>query len=933
MQQTNFQHSEKGMYVVTWLFTLLLLILCAVPGFAGDGKFHGPTWNDPKTNYDINQVGTIDINVLLDSTLTGADWTDEKLKEYFTRISRELYNAAERQVQLGKVRVYRGAPEAKKKADILVSDSIPGAYTTAGNFGKPGAYSKIYSNDRYLTSAARPVIVHEMGHLVFSIYDSYVGWLKNPADNTQYLQPKSDLTGYEFSSNPYRYDNAHDVPAPDHITNTFYDPTPHGDGSIACIMDGPDSGQTEFGTPTGNTWVTDHLLSWDKTFAWPTAPNGNALNPPFTATATVVTMQNQDNNNESAWETIVRTRPSMQLPIAQPQNSETGHIDFDDDPSDDVVFVVVPAINELSLCIDRSGSMSGTPMTLAKTAAGLVVALTHEGYEIEEPKDKIKVPVAGDHLSVTSFSSTASTVFSDSGRVAEMTLTNKVLAAVAIASIRSGGMTSIGSGLIQSRNTFGNDGNVPQSIILLSDGHENTSPYISQVRQSLLDRGIRVYAVGLGSGADKALLRSVADATGGEFFFADNAFQLPGIFATFYGNIRNDGFLKIVGGVLNAITETTRTNGKYIMLSPQAAHSLDSFHSETVTVDDKVVEATFLVTWDQGVGNIDLIDPDGNVITRDNYQSFPGIAYSEETGFVMYRVAGVVPGEWQVELDFDGTPNVQWELKVFSIDAYVQFEAQTEKTTYVYPEPVIIRASCLAPEPVIGGQAMATVMRPGGSTVTLTLFDDGKVAISGDEVENDGIYSGLFASFSENGVYTVTAQFDSTGGVTPTPSNTNGIEFAMPEPGAPPLIPEPVGHFQRQRQFTFTISGVPDVVSAMVHIDPETLNTKGKGKFITAYVELIEPYDVSDIQISSVVLKDGSAIVDSALLSPSEIGNHDLDAQPDLMVKFSRGIVIDHLISASKTSCSIEFTVEGRLESGESFSGSSVVQVISPNQK
>lgn len=774
------------------IFVLLfLLVVTPLNSWAGEGEFHGPTWNGD----NIASVGKIDIHVLVDADNT---MTDAELENYFTRISEELYDATEKQVQLGIVKLYRGGPEGKEKADLLVSEKIPGAYTYAGNFGKSGLYAKIYLDTSDISSASSPVVVHEMGHLVFGIYDSYLGFLQNPNDQTQYLAPKNDNSGYEWRGSIFYWNpNKTPVPNPDY-NNTFYDTTPFDVDSPACIMDGPFQGETEFSTTAGQGWATDHILPFEKDFSWSIAPDGSTLNPPFTARAKVVTKQNEKNINKSAWETIHEKFDSMKHPNTEPVSDISGHQPID--------FRVVPLVNELSICLDKSGSMDGSPLSLAKTAAGIVIALTHQQYDIEEPDGKIKIPIAGDYLSVTSFNESSSVVYSDGGRVCEMTLVNKVSAAAAVMGIHSDGMTSIGAGLIRSIDTFNLDSETQKSIILLSDGQENTSPYISQMKQTLIDRNIRVYSVGLGDQADENTLRQVADDTNGEFFYADNAFKLPGIFATIYGNLRNDGFLKVVGGILNFVTQVNTVNDSLNILSPQVQSTTSSFHSETVEVDTSVGEATFLVTWDKGNGQVDIIDPNGNIITAQNADSFPDVAYNSGDGYAMFRVINIAAGDWTVNFIPDGTSDVQWELKVFAVDGEIQFEAETEKTSYVYPETVIIRAGCTAPQPVIGGNAVAFIVRPDGATVELELLDNGNPA-NADDYENDGIYSGKFSAFSSDGVYTVTAKFDSTGATTPAPSNTTGIEFAF-DPCAPPIVPEPVEDFERYRQFTFSVSGV-----------------------------------------------------------------------------------------------------------------------------
>jgi len=73
----------------------------------------------------------------------------------------------------------------------------------------------------------------------------------------------------------------------------------------------------------------------------------------------------------------------------------------------------------------------------------------------------------------------------------------------------------------------------------------------------------------------------------------------------------------------------------------------------------------------------------------------------------------------------------------------------------------------------------------------------------------------------------------------------------------------------------------PPAISATVDIKPDTLNLKSKGKWITCYIELPEGYNVSDIDVSTVML-DGTILVDPAV--PIQIGDCDNDSIPDLML-------------------------------------------------
>lgn len=83
------------------------------------------------------------------------------------------------------------------------------------------------------------------------------------------------------------------------------------------------------------------------------------------------------------------------------------------------------------------------------------------------------------------------------------------------------------------------------TIVLLSDGQNNQFPAPQQVLEDAVDRGIRIFTVGVGSAdgtivriqgravrtrLDEATLRQIADATGGEYFNASNTKDLRAVY-------------------------------------------------------------------------------------------------------------------------------------------------------------------------------------------------------------------------------------------------------------------------------------------------------------------------------------------------------------------------------------------------------------------
>ena len=112
-------------------------------------------------------------------------------------------------------------------------------------------------------------------------------------------------------------------------------------------------------------------------------------------------------------------------------------------------------------------------------------------------------------------------------------------------------------------------------------------------------------------------------------------------------------------------------------------------------------------------------------------------------------------------------------------------------------------------------------------------------------------------------------------------------------------------------------------ISATVDIDPDTLNLKSNGQWITAYITLPESYLVEEIDITSVELKYNNW----ALLA--DWG----DVQEStLMVKFDRIALRDHLgetdFSEGSKFYDISLTVSGELIDGTSFEGSDTIAVL-----
>jgi len=122
-----------------------------------------------------------------------------------------------------------------------------------------------------------------------------------------------------------------------------------------------------------------------------------------------------------------------------------------------------------------------------------------------------------------------------------------------------------------------------------------------------------------------------------------------------------------------------------------------------------------------------------------------------------------------------------------------------------------------------------------------------------------------------------------------------------------------IGNYNAKMWVAFT----EKPIEAQVKINPQTLNVKSQGKWITAYISLPEPYKEENIDINSVKLwNDGNFV--RAEWGKVENGH--------LMVKFSRSEVTKMLGDKKGP---VELTVTGLVD-GVKFYGTDTITIIAP---
>lgn len=152
-----------------------------------------------------------------------------------------------------------------------------------------------------------------------------------------------------------------------------------------------------------------------------------------------------------------------------------------------------------------------------------------------------------------------------------------------------------------------------QVIVLLTDGEHHSGEDPSTVLPDLVDNGVRVYTIGIGSSVNSSLLQSIATTTGGTFYRIDPALSV----SAQEFQIRT---------VLQEISGIARDNGGVVTTQPEAVPEGGRVEL-SVLIEPGSEVATFGVTWrspDEDGDNLlilELVSPDGETITVD---AFPG---------------------------------------------------------------------------------------------------------------------------------------------------------------------------------------------------------------------------------------------------------------------------------------------------------------------
>jgi hypothetical protein len=318
-------------------------------------------------------------------------------------------------------------------------------------------------------------------------------------------------------------------------------------------------------------------------------------------------------------------------------------------------------------------------------------------------------------------------------------------------------LTSIGDGLDKGADEFPIRGSAlgEDWLVLLSDGMQNESQYWSNIRPAIQAAGIKVNAIALGPLTDQALLQSIADDTGGIYYYVDVG-SVASASPAMSSSAAPSASPSAAGGELpNDLSDA-------FSLATERAQRLErlweakgvAIGARSFTIDvaeGGIEEARFAFNWTSAADklSVKVARPNGTTVV----DGVAGARIYTTATHVVVHVPVLDQGKWGVTLSpTSGAPAyfaVLQGRQRNGTSLTLQF-AQTHNDKRALaqgglflrglPMPIISSLSD-SKGPIRGAEVEAVIKHPDGSTILLPLLDDGS---HGDGAAADGVYANKY---------------------------------------------------------------------------------------------------------------------------------------------------------------------------------------------
>jgi uncharacterized protein YegL len=465
---------------------------------------------------------------------------------------------------------------------------------------------------------------------------------------------------------------------------------------------------------------------------------------------------------------------------------------------------------ELDIVLDRSGSMSGTRIANARSAATALVDLLTENET-----------AAG----VSSFSSS---VTANAPITAITNAADKTTLKNAIAGINASGVTAVFDGAVFGLNKIlayatANSTSAQQLVFLLSDGQDNSSTEtLATATAKFVAAGVPVIAFGYGGASDPSLPALAAN-TGGKFFLSPTT----------------------VTDIQNAFSQAfAQASGSAALSSASVSSNAGATNDEPFVIDDTIDTLSLLFTYSGAVSDVTLSVLNGS--GADTGQSFTCTASGGAVSCVLNldsaAVAALGVGSYTVRALNNTSGAITHSLNIVAGTKpgsdganYSVRVASQGGATVSYPAPIVISTIVSKVLPITGISVVATVTDPSSNVSTIDLNDAG---VGADQTAGDALYS-AWAPYTTNGTYDIRVSVSNPGGSAT--YSTDALTQAVLDPGqvVPPAV---LGsqNFQRFATAQVAVQGVladdhtndPTNSAACTALTPD--NTSVDGRFDAA---------------------------------------------------------------------------------------------------
>ena len=482
-----------------------------------------------------------------------------------------------------------------------------------------------------------------------------------------------------------------------------------------------------------------------------------------------------------------------------PAVGETPRIDLPSATARSVLDIIwATDTQNIEIVIDRSGSMDGTPMSQALTAAKLLVDRAVLGQT---------------RIGVTAFAGGVS-------NIVDMTLIDveatRTAIKSAIDSIEAGGSTAIGDAAaealnkVQATRTSGENA----VVFLLSDGENNSGRAPSSVIPDYVDAKVPLFTFAFGDGADVATLRTMAEETAGEFFHSPTT--LKEIVAAFQAAIRTA--LSIPGLGQGTIQAGGRTGNTLLPVDS----SLERLQL-SITYTGSAPASSFV-----------LLDPSGQAVSPNSVSSA-----GDET-LLFFDIEQPAAGNWS--FGSTGVDAVDLDYVITGVEEGVGISVDSDvrgnERSISNPGPVIIESRLSGRRQIAGAQVVARVADASGRISRFAMRDDGNAP---DTIADNGFYTG-YLSPTAGGRHTVTIEF-SNPELTARETYVGSILSPTSDGMVGPVPPDEVlaENFVRSETFQFSVESDNGWEFSILDLGAAAVLTQGALESTTAGYGRISP--------------------------------------------------------------------------------------------